>query len=251
MNTRLRARLSAFVTHLILSGVVIAVFSLVVYLIWYPGPYHIIHSTLDVTKTLIMVDVVLGPLLTLILFDIRKTFKELRRDIGIVVLLQLSALIWGGNIIYKMRPLVAAYHENVFYIATLEDIEPVDRNHSILPAIFEKPKLVYVKPIEDKEERHKFFEQVFSFEKKPLMLQPTHYADIEPYYVQIHDAGRLDFKKISNDPDKLHKLNTFWAEHEGNAEDYCYHEVLSGNFVGTLVMDCEQPIIIGLIHGRL
>ncbi len=251
MDTRLRARLLAFITHLITSAGIITAFSLFVYLIWYPSPYHIIHSTLDVIKNLVLVDVVLGPILTLVLFDIRKPHKELRRDISIVVLIQLAALVWGGHITYKMRPLVAAYYENTFFTVTREDLDPADLNHDMLPAFYETPRLVYVMPIKDKEERQKHFSKVLSLEEKPLMLQPFHYADLDTFYADLHDAGRLDMDRVSSEPEKLQKLKAFWIEHQGKAEDYCYHQVMSGPFVGTLVMDCEEPVIVGLINGRL
>jgi len=50
----------------------------------------------------LIVDVCLGPLLTLAVFDPKK--KELKRDLSIILLIQLSALFYGIYTVSVARP---------------------------------------------------------------------------------------------------------------------------------------------------
>src|SRR4029453_13346794 len=62
---------------------------------------------------LIGVDVVIGPLITLIIFDPKK--KNLRFDLAVIALLQLSALVYGCSVMFKARPVF-----NVFVVDRFE-----------------------------------------------------------------------------------------------------------------------------------
>jgi len=247
MKNKLQARLKAFFTHLILSAFVIGLFLLVVYFIWYPGPYYIIHSTFDVVKILVGVDLVLGPLLTLLLFDIGKSSKELTLDISLVVLVQISALLWGMHVTYTMRPLAAAYYGRDFYTITGRDLGESNSNYPILPKFYEKPKLVYVKPIQDQQERLRNYTQVLNAEVKSQVFRPEYYVDIADYYDRVIKNSKPD--AVVGHPDKVPGLTRFLEQHGGTVNDYCYSVVMNADYVGTLILDCRSPKILGIISG--
>ena len=92
----------AFAIHLIASAAVILAFFCVMFFVWYPAPYFETDGGWKVLRILAGVDVVLGPLLTLIVFKPGK--PSLKFDMSCIVLAQLSALIYGGTIIYQQRP---------------------------------------------------------------------------------------------------------------------------------------------------
>ena len=107
-------RYNAAATHLGISAAVIAIFFSIVFFIWYPAPYFSIEGTYDVIIILIAVDLVLGPLLTLVIF---KTGKPgLKFDLSMIALVQISALLYGGNTIYSERPYFIAFAVNQFSV---------------------------------------------------------------------------------------------------------------------------------------
>ena len=63
--------------------------------LWYPYPYREISGGRELFFIIVAVDVVMGPLLTFAVFNRKKPLKELKRDLGVIVLLQLAALGYG------------------------------------------------------------------------------------------------------------------------------------------------------------
>ena len=57
-------------------------------------PYREISGGRELFLILMAVDVILGPLMTLTIFNRAKPWPELRRDLAIVVLIQLAALVY-------------------------------------------------------------------------------------------------------------------------------------------------------------
>jgi hypothetical protein len=96
------SRWRAAAIHLGISAV-IAVGVLVAILgIWYPPPYFWVSRAETLVLLIIGVDLVLGPLLTLIVFDQRK--RWLKFDLAVIALLQAGALVYGVHALYASRP---------------------------------------------------------------------------------------------------------------------------------------------------
>ena len=86
-------RWKASALHLALSAAIgVAVVALMLAL-WYPQPYFAAMGGDTLILLLIGVDVVIGPLITLIVFDPKK--KSLRFDLAVIAVLQLAALVYG------------------------------------------------------------------------------------------------------------------------------------------------------------
>lgn len=74
---------------------------------------------------MVAVDVVIGPLLTLVVFDRnRKPLKELRRDLAVIAALQLAALGYGVLTVFEARPVFTVFAVDRFEVVTANEIEP-------------------------------------------------------------------------------------------------------------------------------
>ncbi|MCL4161134.1 UNVERIFIED_CONTAM: hypothetical protein GTU68_045381, partial [Idotea baltica] len=82
---------------------------------WYPAPHFSASGGWQGLKIAASVDLVLGPLLTFIVFDPDKTKKKLIGDLVIIALIQIFALAWGVNTIYQQRPVSIVFWEDGFY----------------------------------------------------------------------------------------------------------------------------------------
>src|SRR5215472_15827725 len=104
----MRFRLKAFGLHLL--GSVSALFLVLgsLYLGWYRWPAWYLAGVLHVVGIVVMVDLVLGPTLTLIVANPGKPRAELARDISIIVAVQLLALSYGSFALWGGRPLYYA-----------------------------------------------------------------------------------------------------------------------------------------------
>src|SRR4051812_33844000 len=87
-------RLRAAAIHLAISAALAGLAALVVFVFWYPYPYRVLSGGRELFTLLISVDVIIGPLITLAVFNVTKPREELRRDLAIVGLLQLAALTY-------------------------------------------------------------------------------------------------------------------------------------------------------------
>lgn len=92
--------------------------------VWYPYPYREISGGRNLFLLLVSVDVVLGPLLTLAVFNRKKPLAELKRDLFVVVLLQLGALGYGLWTVGVARPVHLVFEIDRFRVVHAIEIEP-------------------------------------------------------------------------------------------------------------------------------
>jgi hypothetical protein len=112
---RPHTRLTAAFVHFLFSLSLFALFVGVLLFVWYPAPYFSASGGWQGLQLVAAVDLVLGPLCTLILFNPHKSARELRADIAVVVLLQLLALAYGVKAVYEQRPVAVVFLDSSFY----------------------------------------------------------------------------------------------------------------------------------------
>jgi hypothetical protein len=76
-----------------------------------------------VIVVMVAVDVVVGPLITLIIANQRKPRRELARDITLIVIVQLTALSYGAAALWNGRPLYYAFSVNCLQVVQAYDID--------------------------------------------------------------------------------------------------------------------------------
>lgn len=114
-------RMRAFAIHLLCSGVVIAALLAVVCVVWYPAPYFSYEGAIAPLRVLIGVDLVLGPLLTLLVYKPGKRFLWL--DMALIIALQLGAFGYGTYALWSQRPIVLAFAGDSFSPVTAADLK--------------------------------------------------------------------------------------------------------------------------------
>ena len=95
-------RYRASAIHLTISASVVGVVLAAVFLLWYPGPSFEISGARIPVFVLIGVDLVLGPLLTLIVYKEGK--RGLKFDLTFIASVQLVALLYGAGTLHAERP---------------------------------------------------------------------------------------------------------------------------------------------------
>jgi hypothetical protein len=113
-------KLKATGVHLSLS---LAVFVYLVYQIyyhWFPQPYFSIDGGWQGIRIIAGVDLVLVPLITFLIFDLRKSRREIVSDLTIIVVIQLSALSYGVYLAYSQRPVAVVFIDEYMISTTME-----------------------------------------------------------------------------------------------------------------------------------
>ncbi len=118
----LRDRLRAAGWHFGLSIAVTLLAAALVFLLWYPGAYRGLSGGRELFLLIVAVDIVLGPLLTFAVFDRAKGWPHLRRDLAIIVVLQLAALVYGLHTVYIARPVALVFENDRFRVVNAADV---------------------------------------------------------------------------------------------------------------------------------
>ena len=108
--------------HLLISALVAALAAALVFGLWYPGVYRLLSGGRDLFLLVIAVDVVLGPLLTFTVFNLKKGWPHLRRDLAIIGAIQLAALSYGLHTVYVARPVALVFEVDRFRAVTASDV---------------------------------------------------------------------------------------------------------------------------------
>lgn len=116
------ARAAAF--HFLGSLFVALVAAALVFGLWYPYPYRELAGGRELFLIMVLVDVICGPLLTLVLFNPAKSRRELFLDLGLVVFVQLAALVYGLYTVALARPVHMVFEVDRFQVVSAADVQP-------------------------------------------------------------------------------------------------------------------------------
>ncbi len=121
----------AFLSHLGISLLIFLALLLLIVFFWYPGALFTAAGGWAGTRIIIGVDLVIGPLLTLVVYDIAKSRPVLFRDLTIIALVQLSCLAAGTYIVYHERPVAVIYVYDRFYVSKLADLGETEEGREL------------------------------------------------------------------------------------------------------------------------
>ncbi len=249
----MKTRLTAAGLHFLASALVISFCLYVIYFIWYPKPFYTIHSVFDAVKIVLSVDLVLGPFLTLLIYNTSKPRKELVRDIAIIIVIQLSALSWGMHVTYKMRPVFFVFQGDTFYPIIKQDIDLDTVNSEVpAPAIWERPKMVYIEPLKGKDAIQRLQELAKGGPIKGDMYRPELY---KPLSLQEDSTYRQDVIRQAMSYSRLLKSKTWKPGVEqlvssrgGRIEDYLFYPVENDRFSGLIAFRKADFSVAGLVN---
>lgn len=193
------ARRRAAGAHLALSAVVVGVIITWAASQWYPGPLKSASGMLELTLVLALVDVVIGPFLTLVLY--RPGKKGLKFDLAVIALVQLSALGYGVHTVFEARPVFYVFAIDRFEILSAAEMEPGQLAQARAPfnrLPLDGPKMVTAVPPSDPEER------------QTLMMSATMYGvDLKhfPKYYVPYDSAKHGNLSRAKPLEQLNKYN--------------------------------------------
>lgn len=148
-------RLRASGIHFGLSLCIAALAAWLVFALWYPYPYREISGGRELFLIVIAVDVILGPIITFVVFNRTKPWPELRRDLVMVVLIQLAALGYGLWTVGVARPVHLVFEYKLFRVVHAIDVpvELLDKTPAGITALpLTGPTLLSLRPFKDSKE---------------------------------------------------------------------------------------------------
>lgn len=120
----MREKLKAAGVHFLISLVLISLVFCLIYFIWFPKPFYVLSGGRGLVEIIFLVDLVLGPLLTLVAFNKKKSFRHNFIDISIIACIQIAALGYGVYTLFQARPMFMGYEFGRFRVVHANEPDP-------------------------------------------------------------------------------------------------------------------------------
>jgi hypothetical protein len=117
-------RIKAATVHFFVSAALSAIVICLLYFGWYPHPYFVPLGGLFLVVMIVGIDIVLGPLMTMILFNPTKSRKALMLDLSLIAIVQISALGYGLYSGYMSRIVFKVFDGKSFHLVQAGDVLP-------------------------------------------------------------------------------------------------------------------------------
>jgi len=239
-------RFQAFAVHLIASATLVGLFLILTFFVLYPAPLYKVEGARLAIQILVGVDVVLGPLLTLVVFKPGK--PGLKFDMAIIIAIQLSAFIYGASIVISERPVVVSFAVDRFVVipaaeAKELEMDKLDTQQVKLNAI--GPTYVYAEMPEDAAGQDLLFGALEG--KRDLEKRPEFYRDFHAN-IQRNFAKAIDLqKRAEKSGDARVEIEKYLKVSGKSYDDIAAYPVAGKHHDMVLVVDKQSKLLAGFI----
>lgn len=209
--------------HFCISFVVFIFLAYLVLFVWYPDFFYTIDGGWEGMRIIIGVDLVLGPVLTLIVFKAGK--PGLKFDLTCVAVFQSVCLAAGVYVVYSERPLFFIYYDQHFYSASADTYTRYNQaTPDPLQFDVTTPAMVISKvpdnPIEEAD-----FRSILYKDDLPVWAYSRSYQPFDDHIdAVLQDGFPLDELR---ERDTEGRLDEWLAEYGGSADDYAFYPIHS------------------------
>jgi hypothetical protein len=205
-------RLKALGIHLVSSALVLGLILGALFLGWYRWPGWYLADASKVIQVMVLVDVVVGPLLTFVIASEKKPRRELKRDVGVIVAIQLIALSYGSLQLWNGRPLYYAFSESLLQTIQAYDIPSSQadigrtKNPSLAPHWYSTVRWISAPLPADPQERERILAAVKSGGDDVISM-PLYYrsweAGLPALKLQLKRVDEVGYLFMQKDRDRL------------------------------------------------
>lgn len=240
-------RYTAFVLHLAISALIAATVVALVLWLWYPAPYFKAMGGDMLLRLLIGVDVVIGPIITLLIFDTKK--PKLRQDLAVVAALQVVALAYGTYVMFEARPVYNVFVKDRFETVAANSIEPASQDRAA-PAFrslpLSGPLVVAAQPPRDPKEASTITMSAISG-GPDVANMPHLYEAYSSAAVNVAKAARPLVSLSQKGRETAAAVNAFVTANGNGARSLGYIPVRARNSDFAVVVDRKSGEIVGYL----
>jgi hypothetical protein len=196
--------------HLLISAFVAVARLALTLEVWFPRPLFEAAGGANLLFILVGVDVVIGPLMTLTIFDTAtKSARALKFDLAVIAFLQLTALGYGLYTLFEARPVFIVYTNDRLDVVTPSEIPPQEmakvarREFRSLP--LGGPRLVAAEFPADANEQNRILLSALSG-GPDLHCFPQHYRPYETALERVRSYARPVSELIRRHPEGRSEL---------------------------------------------
>ena len=245
---KVKDRLGASGIHLGISLCVAVFAAALVFGLWYPYPYGEISGGRELFFLVVAVDVIMGPLITLAIFNRAKPRRELLIDFTVVGLLQLAALGYGLWTVFAARPV-----HLVFEYSRMTVVHAIDVDADLLakaPTSLQKlpvtgPTVIALRPFKNPEEQ--FDATMAAFEGFPLAARSDLWQAYEPVRADVLKEAKPVAELRARFSNQAAQIDRAIAATGKPVTDVRYLPLLSRKTAWTVLLDTTTAEPLGYI----
>ena len=236
-------RFKAFAIHLAISFVIFLILLYFILVQWYPEPLFSNDGGWVVIRIIAGVDLVLGPLLTLIIFKPGK--PGLKFDLAMIALVQFLALSWGVWNSYNERPAAIIYSVDFFTPVPAYQLKELGITSTELNKFGSDWPILIYSDIPKNKEQEAFIEAYKT--GTAVYLLSKYYKKFNKEYSKELLSDSMNLEKYVENKPKLKKLFLESLQLTANRKNISYLALHSREGWVTAIFDLDEMKIIGTI----
>lgn len=215
------SRYKAFAVHLGISLAIFIGLLILIIFVWYPQPYFAADGGWQGIRIIAGVDLVIGPLLTLIVFKPGK--RGLKFDLTAIAIVQFCALVVGTTLVYQQRTAMVVFADGEFYSLNRDQIRAAGpRARAIAHAAHREPVYVYVN-VPEKKKALQAARMAILRGGTMLLLRGDLYQTMDAANLRKVVARSMDPEKLAAvSPSNKIRLDAFLAQQGRPASDFAF-----------------------------
>jgi hypothetical protein len=233
-----QAKLRATLVHALVTCISASIAAFLVFYLWFPNDYAAMVGGLNLFLLVCGVELVLGPVISFVIYNPTKSRRELVLDYSAVGFIQVAALIFGIHSTFTARPVFTVFVKDRFEIVTQAEIGhdlhivPSD----LMPLSWTGPKLISV---QFPDGHLKNSEILFSaLAGRDIHLMPEYYRPFSPDDVIEKSGSIQELVAEVEDPDLRSQLSALKSENVG------WYPVIARSGVWTALFDRNSGEIV-------
>ena len=242
----MKFRLKAAGIHLLISALVALIGIGLVFWVWHPDPLQKAVGVTHIFLMMLGIDVVLGPLLTLLVAS-SKEKKTLKFDLSVIAAVQLAAYLYGMHSIAVSRPVYIAFDKLRFEVVQADSVVRAT-DKTILPEYQSNPlfapQWVSVRPYKDAAEQNQRTMLEMQEGISPSMMADLYQPLNDGWGGMLERKHGLDELKQYNPAEQVAKELAAYPQ----ADSYLPMKAPSVDMV--VLLDSRQKQVLGIVDLR-
>lgn len=240
----------AFAIHLGISATLGTLVVATMLMVWYPGPFFTAMGGNDLVMILLGVDVVLGPLVTLVIFNPGKGMRRLRQDLAVIGALQAVAFAYGVHVIAEVRPVYMVFTVDRFDLVAANDIKEAELARVSDPEFraipWGRPRTIAVRSPTDPKEQMRIIQSALA--GADLQTFPQYYVKYESLAARAVKASRPVSLLRKRHPDQVAIIDRTLAELGRKEEDLHFLPLKARSRDYSVLIDAKSGAVEGFVE---
>lgn len=243
----IKSKFKAAGIHLGISSVIFLILAYYIIFEWYPFPYFTADGGWQGIRIVALIDMVLGPFLTLIIYNQSKSKREIRFDLCVIAMVQISVLIWGIYTVNSERPAAVVHWDGEFYTLPAKSFKNQGISLKELRQFSdEKPPLIHAHRSTDIDTLH----EVLRLSTEEMLAPFEQFHLYRPFKINKDEVflNQIDINEIISFNEKMkQELASFLAKSSGEKEDYIYMP-LNARYHNVILIFSKDGDVLGSLN---